>query len=103
MMDLKSTYNKIAQDWIRDHQHDTWWIKGTDIYLSFLKPGSKILDVGCGSGWKSKYIINKGFNVVGFDFSEEMIKLAKEQVPSGEFLIKDMRQPLGLRDSFDGV
>lgn len=102
-MDLKSTYNKIAKDWMKDHHEDTWWIEGTNKYLSFLKPGASILDVGCGAGVKSKYFTNKGFDVTGIDFSEEMIKLAKEQVPSGKFLVKDIKELLRFKALFDGV
>lgn len=102
-MDLKSTYNRIAEDWTKDHYEDTWWIEGTDKYLSLFKPGAAILDVGCGPGGKSKYFAEKGFDVTGIDFSEEMIRLAKEQVPEGKFFVKDVKQPLGFENSFDGV
>ena len=102
-MDLKSTYNKIAKDWMQDHHGDTWWVEGTDKYLSFFQPNASILDVGCGAGEKSKYLVKKGFKVTGIDFSEEMIALAKEQVPAGKFFVKDIKQPLDLEDAFDGV
>ena len=102
-MDLKSTYNRIAKDWLEDHQDDTWWIGGTDKYLSYLKPHASILDVGCGQGVKTEYLIKKGFRVTGIDFSREMIKLAKQLAPSGKFFIKDIKQPLGFDVLFDGV
>ncbi len=102
-MDLKSTYNKIAKDWMKDHHGDTWWIEGTDKYLSFFAPNASLLDVGCGAGEKSKYLVKKGFDVVGIDFSDEMIKLAKEQVSAGRFFVKDIKQPLGFENLFDGV
>lgn len=102
-MDLKSTYNKIARDWMKNHHEDTWWIEGTKKYLSFLKLGATILDIGCGAGIKSKYIADQGFSVTGIDFSEEMIKIAKEQASSEKFLVRDIRQPLKLGELFDGV
>lgn len=102
-MDLKSTYNRIARDWERDHHADTWWIEGTEKFLSFLAPGASILDIGCGAGEKSKYLVNKGFEVIGFDFSEEMVRLATEQVQKAVFLVKDIRHPLDFSRSFDGV
>jgi SAM-dependent methyltransferase len=102
-MDLKSTYNKIAKDWMQDHHGDTWWVEGTDKYLSFFDSNASILDVGCGAGEKSKYLVKKGFRVTGIDFSEEMIALAKQQVPAGKFFVKDIKQSLRLEETFDGV
>ena len=88
---------------MQDHEEDIWWIGGIDKYLSFLKSNSLILDIGCGAAIKSKYLIKKGFRVIGIDFSEEMIALAKEQASAGHFFVKDIKQPLDLEKIFDGV
>lgn len=53
-MDLKSTYNLIAEDWDRDHLQDDWWIAGTNTFMSFLRPGVHILDAGCAGGIKAE-------------------------------------------------
>jgi len=103
MVDLKSTYNKIAKDWAKDHSKDTWWIDGTDKFLSLLEPKASILDVGCGSGYKSKYMDEKGFNITGIDFSKEMIRLAKKKAPSAKFFTRDINKPLRFGNSFDGI
>jgi ubiquinone/menaquinone biosynthesis C-methylase UbiE len=36
----------------------------------------KVLDIGCGEGFNTRLLAEKGASVVGVDFSEEMIKLA---------------------------
>jgi SAM-dependent methyltransferase len=43
-----------------------------------IPPGANILDIGCGSGYLSAELCRKGFNLTGFDFSEEAIKRAIE-------------------------
>lgn len=103
-MDLKSTYNTIAKDWDDDHAKDTWWVNGTDKYISFLPKGASILDVGCGAGHKTKYLADKGFVMTGIDFSEKSIEIAQENISEGKFFVKDIREPLGFQEnSFDGV
>lgn len=102
-MDLKATYNLIAEDWVKDHSSDDWWIEGTEKYLSFLDQGDSILDVGCGGGVKTEYLQNQGFEVTGIDFSEKMIEIAKRAVPAAKFYVKDITQPLGFEQKFDGV
>lgn len=102
-MNLKDTYNRIAKDWNEDHKNDTWWNAGTVKFISYLQSGDKILDVGCAGGIKSAFLASKGFEVVGIDLSEEMIKIAKQRMPNNQFYVKDITQPLELNDKFDGV
>lgn len=101
--DLKNTYNKIAEDWHKDHQSDNWWYEGVDKYVSFFKKGDSVLDVGCGCGTKSKYLIEKGLNVTGIDFSENFIDIARKEVIGGEFLVLDMNNVDKLEKTFDGI
>ncbi|KKR46531.1 MAG: Methyltransferase type 11 [Parcubacteria group bacterium GW2011_GWA1_40_21] len=102
-MNLKETYNKIAEDWHSDHKKDDWWIEGTDKFISFLNKDDLVLDVGCAGGIKSKYLIENGLNVVGMDFSEKMVEIAKCEVPNGEFLVKDMANADTLNYIFDAI
>lgn len=102
-MDLKATYNRIAEDWFKDHHGDTWWIEGTDKFVSFLKPGALVLDVGCGAGVKSQYLLDNGLKVVGIDFSEKMIEIAKREVPSATFHVADIKDLSGFQETFDGI
>lgn len=102
-MNLKDTYDKIAEDWHQDHKKDDWWIEGTDKFISFLKKGDLVLDVGCAGGIKSKYLIEKGLSVVGIDFSGKMIEIAKREVPNGTFIVKDLEDVETLDYMFDGI
>jgi 2-polyprenyl-3-methyl-5-hydroxy-6-metoxy-1,4-benzoquinol methylase len=65
---------------------------------------SQILDLGCGPGNYSKYLIDKGFNNIhGYDLSEEMIKKAKKNAPTGTFQIGDIRKLKLAPKTFHGV
>ena len=45
-----------------------------------LPPGSRILDVGCGSGWFSEYFARLGYVVKGIDISPDLIQMSEERV-----------------------
>lgn len=104
-MNLKETYNKIAEDLTKSHRYrfDIWWREGADKFVSFLKPGASVFDVGCGGGIDSKYLIEKGLSVTGVDFSEKMIEIAKRDVPRGKFFVMDMRNIDSFSERFDGL
>ncbi len=102
-MNLKDTYNKIAQEWHKDHQADDWWVDGTEKFISFLKQGNSVLDVGCGGGTKSKYLSEKGFKVMGIDFSDNLIEIAKTENHQVDFKVMDMYDVDKLEEKFDGI
>ena len=56
-------------------------------YLSdLLDDGNLILDLACGSAKISRYIAaKKNITVTGVDLSDEMLKIAKNKLPSGIF------------------
>ena len=102
-MDLKDTYNRIAKDWHKGHMIDTWWKEATDRFASLVANGGRILDVGCGGGFKSNYLSEKGFDVVGIDFAENLVAIAKREVPKARFFVMDMRELSSLPGTFDGI
>lgn len=102
-MNLKDTYNLIAEEWHKDHSRDDWWQGGTDKFISLLKPGALVLDAGCGAGTKSKYLTAKGVDVIGIDFSEKMIEIAKREVPGVKFEVLGLKNAGRLKKKFDGI
>jgi 2-polyprenyl-3-methyl-5-hydroxy-6-metoxy-1,4-benzoquinol methylase len=48
-------------------------------YVEYLlKPGGRLLDLGCGSGWLSFDFAERGMSVIGVDVSSEQINAANE-------------------------
>lgn len=76
---VKNAYSKIAESYQvsyseideQDWQH---W----DTFISACA-GQKVLDMGCGTGDATRYLLKKGVFPCGIDFSDGMLKIAKMQ------------------------
>jgi SAM-dependent methyltransferase len=59
-----------------------------------LTPGSRVLDLGCGTGRHSSYLASRGFDVTGLDLSAESLWQARlNEGPNLRFVRQDMRLP----------
>ena len=63
----------------------------------------KVLDAGCGIGLFSKYFEDAGAEVVGVDFSENMINVAKKLCQSAMFVSGDLTKLPFNDESFDVI
>lgn len=62
------------------------------------------LEVGCGDGYFSSVLAQKGFNVTGIDLSEEGVRVAQRRTPNGTFRTHDLTRPMPFADgSFDVI
>src|SRR4051794_2345011 len=59
--------------------------------LLSLQPGMRVLDVPCGEGRIAGRIAGMGCEVVGVDYTEAWIELARKQYPQAAFRHGDMR------------
>lgn len=50
-----------------------------------LRPGSRVLDVGCGNGFTCGEFLRRGYQVVGIDLSRQGIEIARKTHPDGRF------------------
>ncbi|KAK5163370.1 uncharacterized protein LTR77_010743 [Saxophila tyrrhenica] len=59
--------------------------------ISLLTPGSRVLDVGCGTGIPVAQMLSEaGMLVTGIDVSPNMTKIAQSQIPTGTFEVGNM-------------
>jgi SAM-dependent methyltransferase len=68
-----------------------------------LKPGMKILDVGCGRGELTAHLQARGHDIVGIDGSSDAIKVAKTNFPNASFIAGDLFAVKFPAASFDRV
>jgi ubiquinone/menaquinone biosynthesis C-methylase UbiE len=72
-------------------------------FAALLRPGARVLDIGCGSGLPSTAALARHFDVTGVDISEAQLEAARRNVPAAKFIRADVLE-LELEDtSFDGV
>jgi len=83
----REAWDSNAQFW------DERMADGNDFFISLVwpsvekllspLPGEKLLDIACGNGLTSRRLAHLGASVVAFDFSEEMIRVAKTRPSDG--------------------
>jgi SAM-dependent methyltransferase len=49
-----------------------------------------IVELACGGGISSRILVDGGFDVLGYDMSQEMIELARERVPEARFEVRSL-------------
>jgi SAM-dependent methyltransferase len=98
--------NKRAWDNIATKYDDRSKSPISDSFTTFtgkLPEKGKVLDLGCGTGLPyARYLVEKGFDVLGVDLSEEMVKVASMNVPMASFVQLSMNE-ITYRDEFDGA
>jgi SAM-dependent methyltransferase len=66
-------------------------------------PGTRLLDVACGSGYAASVAASRGAAVAGLDASEALIAIARTRTPDADFRVGDMFALPFDDDSFDVV
>lgn len=82
------------------------WITKPTIFatqvIKYFPKGAKILELGCGQGQDTKYLVDQGFSVVASDFSQFALDQIKDS--RAEIKILDLNNPLPFKkESFDVV
>lgn len=89
----------LSDTWVGDYEKQL-----LDRFLQLIEAlNPKILDVGCGNGKDTAYLMAKGATVVGIDYSSKMLQEAKRHVQNGVFYLMDMRNLEFPNNTFDGV
>jgi 2-polyprenyl-3-methyl-5-hydroxy-6-metoxy-1,4-benzoquinol methylase len=84
------SYDKIAE-WFVNYRKSSEVDSYILWFIEKLNKGGRIFDVGSGGGVpNARFLVEKGFDVTGIDFSEQMIRLAKENVPAAKFYKADI-------------
>ncbi len=87
-----------------DGKVDTWrpWVQKNYVSEFGLKPGMRLLDVGCGDGFWAMLLAEHGLQVTGVDLADGALEAARLRLPDATFVLADVKDPLPFDpESFD--
>ena len=100
---VKDGYDAIAYQYLASRTQKTTDLQLLDEFIRKQPAKARVLDAGCGAGIPVTQILSAYFEVVGVDFSEKQIELARKNVPNANFICQDMTK-LDFSDrSFEGI
>jgi SAM-dependent methyltransferase len=86
----RDLFDQLNIDYEKAYHDNEFKVSCVRKAISMLPLGSRVLDVGCGTGMPVSEMLSKaGLQVVGCDISPRMIQLAQERV-DGSFTVSDM-------------
>ena len=72
-----------------------------EIFLSYLDPEARILDLGCGSGRDSRYFLDQGYKVTSVDGSVALCAIASKE--TGQKVLLKTFDQIDYKEEFDAV
>ncbi|MGB3949281.1 MAG: class I SAM-dependent methyltransferase [Bacteroidia bacterium] len=100
------TWNKLALLYQNKFMSLDIYNKSYDAFCkAVFKLNSSILEIGCGPGNITKYLIKMrpDFEILGLDIAPNMVALAQENNPSARFKVMDCREIHQLNSKYDGI
>lgn len=101
--ETRAFWNHIARDWdvqVGD-EGDTNRILNSDPVLWRLVgdvAGLNVLDAGCGTGYLTRMLQGRGAHVIGIDFSDRMIDIARAKAPGIDFRVESCSRLTSVAD-----
>jgi ubiquinone/menaquinone biosynthesis C-methylase UbiE len=73
------------------------------VELTELKPGARVIDLGCGSGTFTALLTRAGYDCVGLDISAKLLEVGRRKHPRIAFVAGDIEHLPFPAESFDGA
>jgi adenine/guanine phosphoribosyltransferase-like PRPP-binding protein/ubiquinone/menaquinone biosynthesis C-methylase UbiE len=97
-----ASYQKIAAQWAAHRRQTEVW-RPVKQFCKLLPSNALVLDLGCGSGLpNAKFMLEQGFQVIGIDAVEDLIKIARQEVPGAQFQVGEIETYV-TDTLFDGI
>lgn len=93
----KDVINNNKIDFIKDS-----WMEKYIEEINKVKCKNAI-DLGCGIGQDTKWLLDKGFDVISCDFSKRALDKLKESIPNSKTMQIDIKEKLPFKDNSIGL
>lgn len=98
-------FNEMAEVYQQKYMNVDTYQESLEYFLDHLDPADSVLDLACGPGNVLLYLYNKrnDLNLRGIDLSEEMIRLARSNVPKARFEVADCRNLKHIESRYNAI
>ncbi|HEX6593118.1 MAG TPA: class I SAM-dependent methyltransferase [Bacillota bacterium] len=96
-------YDRLANvydQWMSDTPYDEWTRLTEELFKSFPHPLRTVIDLGCGTGEVTTRLAEKGYEMIGVDYSENMLTQAQHKASEKQLNIQWIRQDLRKLEGF---
>ena len=98
-----SAYTENAQsysdDWLAQPEPQDM----NEILKKFFQEKGETADIGCGNGRDANWLIQNGFKAFGYDYSDDLIKIASSNYPNIKFTKAVLPELNEINIQFDNV
>jgi SAM-dependent methyltransferase len=99
-----SAFDRIGERYDVAFPYKEGQIEAGDWLVARLPTGSRVLDVGCGTGTPTaRRLVDAGMRVTGIDISPGMLAIAERDVPEAEFRLLDVLEAGDGLGEFAGI
>src|SRR5262245_54130303 len=90
---VADAYDRIAErylEWRGRQPRQDELKRWLELVENNVRPGARVLDIGCGAGIPLTRALSEAFDVTGIDISTRQIELARANVPAARFILGDV-------------
>ena len=94
-MDAYTSFAQVYDLFMDNVPYDQWCGYITELLREYGIQDGLVLELGCGTGVLTRKLAAKGYDMIGVDYSEDMLEIAMDHRQEGEdilYLLQDMRE-----------
>ena len=99
----QETYTQIAESYVSANEDRNVIMPQIEQFVSLVKPGGRVFDVGCGPGFDTAVIQSHNLRIISMDYNWQMMATGRNNLQlANDFVQADMRQ-LPFDECADGL